>query len=479
VISNGYASSGLMIRSRWTDNATIAKVVSTLWGILHLAFAANRSMWQDEYMRYQQMHMGLKDSFISLFQEPSPFAAGELILDHIARIILSSFTSFELWGRFPSVLFGALTVYLAALHRRWVLVALLGLSVSLTSFSTQSRPYASLIFCGAIAFRMMADTTPLSRGERWLAWFGVLFGHIYGICYVGLGALWTRQWRLLVGSIIAVVCTMGLYMTFHSGHVTGWLGGEITLLDFPAWFQWGCITLYNNRIIAKALFLPFLLGLGVILWLHPLKNGLGVTLFFLCALGGPQLANIFGNYSFVPRQMVGGLFAALYIPAAAAAAPFPHKYRIGILLLLFSPALLLGANAWRQYVMHGKPPVAEQPLHKYKQRVAESLEAGDHNVLLLDPGGMGYHYFQRALGPDAVTIVKAGPYEVIKRCWPRRSYCVYHFDVSDFAWKDLNELALSPAFMKFVNGTMPAFDRIIANAYSLTLPTKVAVQRTW
>lgn len=476
-----------MNQTHWNDLSQKQKLtriaILVTWTVLHIYISATRSLWQDELMRYRQMQMGFVEAMISLFNEQSPFAPGEILLGFLCKFSLGSFTPFELWSRLPSVLWGTLTLWLAMRVKSPLMLVLLALSVSMTSFTTQFRPYGALIFAGAFSFRLILDKNPLSRFETILSWITIFMTHIYGMGFMALAFAFRRDWTKALVALVYATAIGAIYMGFHEGQVHGWVGREAAVID-PTQFVQHTLRALGNPYRASFFLLPFALLGALHLTGTSLKLGGQIACHFFATLIAPLVANKLGHYEYVPRQIVGGIFGYLFLTALGVEKFTqiletikikPRHAHIALTALL----VIVSGRAWFLYVVDGRPPISEQPLHRHKQNIELSIKSKDRNVVLLDPGGTGFFYFDQLKGePQSVEQVKAGSLTFYKRCWAD-SYCVYQFDESAYAWRDLNELVDMPDFVSFVNGSSPKVDRLFYNAYTFKLVSAVPMHRTW
>ena len=468
----------------FSKNQKLMRIVILIaWTALHVYLSATRSLWQDELMRFRQMQMGFGEAMISLFSEQSPFAPGEILLGFISKVLLSSFTSFELWSRLPSVLWGTLTLWLALRVKSPLFMILLVLSVSMTSFTTQFRPYGALIFAGAYSFWLIIDKKPLSRFENILAWLTIFMTHVYGIGFMALAFAFRRDWLKTVIALVYGVSIGAIYMSFHEGQVHGWVGREAARIN-PEQFVQHTLRALGNPYRVSFFLLPFALAGAFHIARTSFKLGTQVACHFFVVLIAPLIANKLGHYEYVPRQIVGGIFGYLFLATLGVEnfIEFLKKVKINvprIRIALFVLFTVISARAWFLYVIDGRPPLSEQPLHKHKQNVELSIKANDRNVVLLDPGGTGFFYFDQLKGPaQSVENIKIGDLTFIKRCWSDQ-YCVYHFDEAAYAWRDLNELAEMPSIVDFLNGDNPKIDRLFFNQYTFKPVAAMPMHRTW
>ena len=149
-----------------------------------------------------------------LFDEPSPFSPGEIILNYVARILFSGWLPEELWARLPGIFWGLGTLFITQRisrdRRLWALPFLLSFSVALIMISVEMRPYASLIFGGAAATLILREPGSKDILVSWVAWMGLIFTHIYGICFVAFASLVRGRWqRALFGfSFVGVILAL-------------------------------------------------------------------------------------------------------------------------------------------------------------------------------------------------------------------------------------------------------------------------------
>lgn len=449
-----------------------AIAITVAWTALHLYLSWNRSIWQDEVMRLQQMQMGFAEAMHSLFLEPSPFAPGEIVLGFLCKALFGAWTPFELWGRLPSVLWGTLTLLCAASLGSTLLTALLALSVAVTTMGTQFRPYAALIFSGALAFHLVWDRRSLSRGQSVFVWFSLIFSHLYGICFIGAASLLRWEWGRAVFSVLYIAALYWAFKAAHHGQVLQW-GPTAWTFDTREFTQ-HTLRMLGNPYTISFLLLPLAIW-GVVTAFRQNRWGTvwGVTLL-VCGVGGPLLADILGSYGYIPRQAVGAVFPYLFF-VAWGAMNLPQKIRVPAAALL----LALMFRSWWLYTSDGRPPIGEQPLHKHKHLVEMAQREKFKNVALLDPGGTGFLYFEQAYGPQFKReYLNIGQRVFIQVCW-ESGFCLYQFNEPEFAWKDINELGQDPAVMAFLNGAAPRFDAVFATVYKFTLPLTAPLYRTW
>lgn len=448
-----------------------------IWTVLHLVISYRRSFWQDEFARLYQYRMTFRESLIDLFAERSPFAPGELILGRVSQFLFDGWMPYEFWMRAPSVLWGSLTLWIGLQMRIPVLGALLFFSASLTSFSTQARPYSALIFSGALLFRMLWDRRPLSRAENCAFWFAAIFGHLYGICFAGVGAFFSKSWNKLAACVIWVAVLLAIYTSVHHGTLSAW--------NWP---------LIEPRVIARetlaALSNPYRVGnlcaLLVVIYLanlcsKPRKNlglALGITAYFGLTLAAPLAVTIYSHYFFVPRHLMAAMPGFLVLTALGLDLLL-SKFKSRQKFFLQNTFIMgVGVIPWTIFTIFGKPPFTEQPLHRNKDRVEEVIKARDQNVMVLDLGGATDFYFKEKLGPALKTEpISTGGLDFNKSCWS--TLCVYSFAQSEYAWLNLAILTDKKEFVAFANGDSPRFDRILYANDQFPLKTEVTLERLW
>ncbi len=305
-----------------------------------------------------------------------PVAPGEPFLNGISRLLFGAWLPPEIWGRIPGILWGAWT--LAVLKR---LAARFGLSwlpflaltsVGFTTLSVLMRPYASLIFSGALALETVTRSNNLfliHKDARTIKWSGrdrlefasaILLTHVYGICFLGLAAFLERQWKLaiLAGFTLALVAfRMNVLRSQPAFAETDWLGlarNVIALVTNPhkVWIL-GLILLVFGAAVSRS-------------YLSPLQT-LKVVLLAFCTSILPTIATVSSGYFFASRQVsaampIGWLFLAfgcrglrMHIGRWAVAAP-----------------LILGLLPWTLGVVLRRPPYPDQPIHRYRQ-IAQQL----------------------------------------------------------------------------------------------------------
>ena len=442
------------------------------WTILHLYLSWNRSIWQDELMRWQQMNMGFREALHSLLLEPSPFTPGELVLGFLCKLLFGPWTPFEFWGRLPSVLWGTGTLLCALSLGSPLLAVLLSLSVAMTTMDTQFRPYASLIFGGALAFRLVWDRRPLTRGQSAFVWFSLIFTHLYGVCFIGAASALRREWARAIASLLLIVLLYWAFKSVHQGQVVQW-GPTAWTFDAREFTQ-HTLRMLGNPYTISFLLLPLALWGMVAAFRQNRRGAMAGIALLLSAVFGPLLADILGSYGYIPRQAVGAVFPYLFF-VAFGAMNLPRKVRKPAAALL----VLLMFRSWFLYTVEGRAPIIEQPLHRHKKLVAMTKEQGLKNVAVLDPGGMCFFYFEQLYGPGFTRdYLKIGGHSFEKICW-EQGPCMYLFNEPAFAWKDLNELGYDSAVMAFLNGSSPRFEAVFATTADFKPQLTAPLYRTW
>jgi hypothetical protein len=460
--------------------------VLLIWIVAASYISWNRSLWQDELMRFDQMQMSLVDALISLLKEPSPFAPGEILTAKLSQILFGSFTPFEFWARFPNVLWGAAALYVAIQFNSAPLTVMVFFSVAMASFSTQFRPYSQLIFAGAMGAYALLNPFSFNTKKSSLVYIILaLLGHLYGICFMGLAMVLRRRWFMGLGLILTAFSWVYFYTLFHQSSLKVWQG-EFKPYDWRLIYLMSLETLTDpyaaRRIIAPAALL------GIVIGYKKYKIHFFKFLFFSgFVVLSPLAANYFGNYWYVPRQIVAGVVPVLILAGLGygylidRATHFLPRFASAIRVLALMALALAVARSWAMYVYVGRPSFAEQPLHKHKQNVQNVAHKKYERVLMLDPGGTGYFYFNSLFGPaQSQETIKYGELPYIKRSWLLDNgvrFTLLHFDHSPWAWRDLNELTTLPDFEKTIEDFKP--QSIIYNSYSFNYDRGIPLVRCW
>lgn len=453
------------------------------WTAVHLYLSHQRGAWVDEWWRFRQMNFGLFAALKDLFIEISPFGPGEILLGKLAQLILSPFSIPELWGRIPSLIFGALTVWLALTSGQRFLILPTLFSVSLTTFSTQFRPYAALIFGGALAFRMIWDNRPLSRFEKILAWFNAFFGHVYGMCFVAFASFLRRWWIHVVGTAVYIV------LIFIARELVGATTSRgASAADFAPFFTTvkqilGTLT---NPHKASYVVAP-LAAYGLFRACQRDKSALWkAAVFFGMTIVGPIVATVIAKYYFLPRQVVGALFGVLWL-AAIGLEDIAERLRRARLPVALAWVLNIAVSVgpWAAFVA-GVPPFVDQPLHKFRQIAERSVAMGAKNVLWTDPGTSQSAdiYFERVLGKPIVTAQSqtiAGV-QTAKSCW-KQGLCIYFMNDVAATWDKSRLIAPDSPMLKILSSSDIKFDVLVYSAdyppSSFPLKTDALVMRIW
>lgn len=437
-------------------------------------------------MRYQQMQMSLWDALRSLLAEPSPFAPGEIITGKLSQLLFSSFTPYEFWARLPNVLWGAGVIILSFLIGNPSLVIMTLFSVSITTFSSQFRPYSQLIFAGALGSYIVLFKESL-RYKTNVAWFCILglFSHLYGTCFIGLALLLRKRWIPGLILISSAFFWVYIYTHFHEKSLVVWQD-KFKPYDWKLVYIMSLETLTDPYGTRKVIVSTFIIGLfaGYFKFRNEYIKFILYSAFLVIS---PLAANYIGNYWFVPRQIVAGIFPVIMI------ASIGYEYAIKKVInnvkssskyfriFAYTLLLLAAARSWIMYVKVGRPPFAEQPLHKHKQIVQSVILNKYERVMLLDPGGTGYFYFQQILGnPKSEQVIKNGVLPFINRKWKTTelgNFNLIHFDDSPWAWKDLNLLTTMDDFDSIVREFEPQI--IIHNSYIFEYSKNIPVVRCW
>lgn len=436
----------------------ITAAVVLAWFALHAYFSAHRSMWVDEWARYDQMKLGLLDALKSLFSEISPFAPGEILLAWLDKQLFSTFLSDDLWMRLHSVYFGALTVWLACRSRLRFLIVPIVFSVALTAFATQFRPYSQLIFGGALAFYLIIKREKLDRIDQGLTWFGLTFGHIYGICFVGMASVFRRDWFKAVFAVLYVSAILAVHHHFKTPHVG--------VLNFPPLIETvkqSLGALGNPHKAAYFFSIFVVIGLAT-LFKRDRPLALKLSALLAASVLGPILATYAANYYFMPRQVVGGSFIFMGL-AAIGLSQARHRFlsKSRVMAVIWVSVAICSIGPWLAYV-RGVPPFIDQPMHKFKALAANLIKEGYRNVLWMDSGtaGSARIYFTKAMNAEpAESIMDQFGFSLLRLCWSEKSFCVYILRDSDSVW-DKDKLLRSPDFQRLLASGQPTrFDALV------------------
>jgi hypothetical protein len=451
--------------------------IVVVWAVIYGYLAHNRGIWIDEWLHFEQIKWNINEALHSLFIEISPFAPGQLMLGRIFHALTGGFPSIEFSGRLSSVVMCCLTIWLSFRMKLTLLPLATMFSVALVGMATQSRPNSAMILCGAVAFRMLWIKDPLSKGENRIAWFSLFFGHIYGICYVAMGAFFRKDWR----KVLAAVAWLGVILYAHI-----WPQGDLSQIKMPlpgfielTRQTMGAIGSPHKAWVIHSLLA--LLGLGLMVRAREWPRLFKVACYFIATVAGPIIVTKVSGYYFMPRVEVGGVFGFLTLSALGAEYllrqwPKAKLYGEGAYLLLaFIP--------WILFVM-GVPPFIDQPLSKYRQIIETARDTGAKNVLWADSGNRmsiskyGNRIFAENHKP--LQMVKLGPYDAEKTCWEKAAVCFYAMYSEElFTTNHVRVINEDPDFFRVVEGTEPRFDLWVYTAPELKIKTRAPALRTY
>ena len=156
-----------------------------------------------------------------------------------------------------------------------------------------------MILCGAVAFRMIWVKEPLSKSEHRLAWFSIAFGHIYGICYVGMGAFFRKDWRKVLGA----ATWLGVVLYAHV-----WPEGKLSPFDhanIPPLLEvvrqtFGAIGSPHKAWVLHSVLA--LVGLTALAQAKDWRRLAMIAFYFAATVIAPLAATIISGYYFMPRQ---------------------------------------------------------------------------------------------------------------------------------------------------------------------------------
>jgi len=422
------------------------------WAVMTLFVSYHRSFWGDEFVRIGQMQSGFIESVVAILREPSPFNPGEIVLDWVSKLSLAGLgVPAEVWGRVPGIAWGAATLYiafeLARANKVFRFVPLfVAFSAPLVSFAAEMRPYASLFYSGALCFQILWQRGLHTKTSRFGAWAVVLFGHIYGICFVlfslAVSSL-PQQWRtrlksewvkVIVGTAIVLIALLQpkLDLTSQSNAI------------YPSFWaiarQIGGILTNPHK--ASYVICPLaLLGIIYLARVFP-RRALDTLILLGASILGPLLATIASHYFFVPRHVVGGAFSFLALASVG----------LSWLTLKFIPDYIAWAIAafvsivpWTMAILLHIPPFPNQPLHRFREVAREIYEKKLKTVAVLDVcnAHILQHYMTKLQGqaPQLSPPVQISGEAAEKSCWPdgtcfyslkESKYCSIGPDVYDY-----------------------------------------------
>ncbi|MGE4233394.1 MAG: hypothetical protein AB7F43_08710 [Bacteriovoracia bacterium] len=392
-----------------------------------------------------------------LFKEPSPFAPGEILLQWTCSKLFY-FLPPEVWGRLPGILWALLTIKLSydlAQIERFsrkplrFLPVLVGTSVLFMNLAVEMRPYASLFFGGAVFFTLVFEPRILltNRKNYSLVWFSLLFGHVYGVCFVTLGCLIRKR---LLGFVIGscfVAWILSHYQTSYS-HTSLALTISTAFILLRNHIREIAAALTNNYSFSIILAPLGVLGFFFLVFGKspslPRKKIFSHTLFlfvlyFSTTVLLPIIATAKAQYFFVPRQIVGGTFGFLVLVSFGVDFLFTKLHgkksktaHFGDLLfkmLLFTPLLCA-------YAFKIDRTFPNQPHHRFKE-IAQLVK--DNNKILLtdscNEGPMVYYLsvahknqsinLQNSSATSRKQFDKFG-LRIVEHCWYKKCLWVVH-----------------------------------------------------
>lgn len=412
------------------------RVIVALWAVVAVVFAYFRSLWGDEYNHVQDLKKGLFFATNELLNKPSPFTPGEAVLNWAAKMLLWPINGpQEIWARLSGIAWGAATVYLALNYSRQgerhrYLPWFVAFSAPLMSLSTEMRPYASLLFSGALALKILKDRGIETRVMHALSWAMILFGHLYGICYLLFAIVVSgkarQEWKKIVGGV-AIIALVLLRVKI----VQGQGGSSMDGIQYVEILRQS-LGILTNPHKAMVIVCP-LFALGFALLLKRDRSfALKVFLLLFAAVIGPIYMTIKAKYFFVPRQVVGGSF--VFLAVATEALEFLSgrlaRFRPAFLQHVVPAALCVAASVvpWTLSTLLKIPPFPNQPFHVYREVSKEIAEKKWKRVLFLDPCNLSpmQEYLETALGEKAQpeTLVRFAGMSIKQTCFAGSGLCM-------------------------------------------------------
>jgi hypothetical protein len=398
-----------------------------LWALMAIAFAANRSLWADEWNHVQDLfNYGVLGAALELLKKPSPFHPGEALLNGFFWKTLGAVgVPAEVWARAQGILWGALTVALGSRlakrepQRLAVLPALLFFSTAMLSYATEMRPYASLLYSGALCAAVLWEGKLEGALPRIGAWPLILFGHLYGICFLAGCLLWVgrgrRYWPEILASVIVVAGTLASIHIVTDQGIAPWDGViQISRQVLGTWANPHKAILVYGPLAAWG----FWQGWRT----QALRSKTVVlTLFITGAAALPVAATVYGKYFFVPRQTAAGTAPFLLLCALGAHTLKQRKAVLGVLLLC-------AICTWSAVSLFKLPPFPSQPFHRFKD-VAENIAHSEvTDVLFLDVCNWGPFddYLSRHFPPGRAGAAPHldGGLAFEQKCWNRSAAAV-------------------------------------------------------
>lgn len=370
-----------MYRFENSKHRYIFLTCAIFWLLFSIWLALNRSLWWDEVFRLGQSQMSLIEGIKSLWNEPSPFAPGEILLNYFSRVLLL-FLPLELWTRIPGIIFGLLTLKLTFIiyelnnHAKYLPFFVL-MSVALAMLSIQMRPYGSLIFCGAMSTAILIDDK--ERISNFFILFSLLFGHIYGICYICFALIMKRKYFFCLLGIIIVGIT--LVMTN--------INPIKDVIEYPSWFSAISTILFvvGNPNKASYFYLFFFI-LSIYFNIRSKKYFNIILLLFISTLG-PLFVIISSGYLFAARQFAGGVVPFLFLSSVGL-----NQFIIRLNLknkslhLIFLFFVLSGTSLYpwiNVFVLGHQRPLIDQPIHLFKKISKYIVQNKDKQIFLTNP----------------------------------------------------------------------------------------------
>jgi len=308
-------------------------------------------------------------------------------------------------------------------------------SASLISYATEMRPYASLFYSGAICLLIIWDRGLKGKAAHFGAWMAILFGHIYGICFLLFSLLATgkslrsrlrSEWpKLLTGFFI-----VGFTLAQPKLNFTSQLPGE-----YPSFFSLirQIIGSVSNPHKAGYIFAPLAL-FGFVRVAQKLRGfAVQVTILLFLTIIGPIVAILIGKYFFVPRQIVAGSVPFL---ALASIGLYTIGYEKKWLpqKLCWLIAIVISSVPWTLTTLLHVPPFPNQPFHKFRQIAHEAIQKNWKTIIVLDDcnSNVMRDYLSREMGsvPVSSELFNEGSERFKRECWATK-VCIYflgHFN---------------------------------------------------
>ena len=135
-----------------------------------------------------------------------------------------------------------------------------------------------------------------------------------------------------------------------------------------------------------------------------------------------MLIDVSYRYFFAPRQVVGGIFPFLAFCSIGVhflIRKFPNiRARQFVLIAIALSTLIL---PWTLSVLLKKPPVTDQPMHRFREIAQDFVQTNARSIVLLDPCNLGTlaHYLDRAKGLGSVSRVddEVEGISIHRICW--------------------------------------------------------------